>query len=35
MNSNSGIITDVLQLSQLQKDLKIMALQVGLIDMFL
>lgn len=35
VNSNSGIITDVQQLYQLQKELKIMALQVGLIDMFL
>jgi hypothetical protein len=33
--STNGIITNVHQLAQLQKDLKIMALQVGLIEMFL
>ena len=31
----NGIITNVHQLAQFQKDLKIMALQVGLIEMFL
>ena len=33
-NSN-GIITDIQQLAQFQKDTKIMGLQIGLIDMFL
>lgn len=33
-NAN-GIITNTQQLAQFQKDIKIMALQVGLVDMFL
>ena len=33
-NSN-GIITNIQQLAQFQKDIKIMGLQIGLIDMFL
>lgn len=33
-NAN-GIITNIQQLAQFQKDIKIMGLQVGLIDMFL
>lgn len=33
-NAN-GIITNTQQLAQFQKDIKIMALQIGLVDMFL
>jgi hypothetical protein len=33
-NAN-GIITNTQQLTQFQKDIKIMGLQIGLIDMFL